>query len=166
PAPGPDEASGVRGDLRAATVREFDDGPYVFGRPRRLLLLRSVEVELEEVRPVVELRRRGLQEGGAVVRLDREAPREDAAVADPGSRDPDPRSIRVRPPSFPNAEREGAPLSVPRIHGERGPDVAGPAHARAAQEVPVVLRDVEQFVRRIGTAVDPVRAAGKGDVAV
>src|SRR2546427_1034196 len=166
PDPGPDEETGMRGDLRIATVREFDDGPHVFRRPRRLFLLRSVEVELEEVRPIVELSRRRLQEGGAVVCLDREASREDAAVADPGSRDPDPRSIRVRPPSFPNAEREGAPLSVPRIHGERRPDVAGPAHARAAQEVPVVLRDVEQFVRRISTAVDPKRAAGKGDMAV
>jgi len=29
-----------------------------------------------------------------------------------------------------------------------------------------VLRDVEQVLRRIGAAVDPMGAAGKGDVAV
>jgi len=166
PDPCPDKETGVRRDLRAATVREFDDGPHVFRRPGRLLLLRSVEVELEEVRPVVELRRCGLQEGGAIICLDREAPRQDAAVADPRSGDPDPRSIQVRLPPCPHAKGEGPPPSVPRIHGERGSDVAGPAHARAAQEVPVVLRHLEQFLGRIGAAVDPVRAAGKRDVAV
>src|SRR2546422_5131393 len=61
PDPGTDEEAGMSGDLRAATVREFDDGPNVFRRPGRLFLLRSVEVELEEVRPVVELRRCGLE---------------------------------------------------------------------------------------------------------
>ncbi len=166
PDPGSCEEAGMRGDLRTATVREFDDGPHVFRRPRRLFLLRSVQVELEEIRPVVELGRCGLEEGGAVIRFDREAPREDAAVADPGSRDPDPRSIRVRPPPFPHAERQGPLPSVPRIRGERGPDVAGPTHARAAQEFPIVLRDFEQFIRGIGPAVDPVRASGEGDVAV
>src|SRR3989454_2994718 len=164
--PGPDGETGMRGDLRTATVCEFDDGPHVFRRPRRLLLLRSVEVKLEEVRPIVELGRRRLQEGGAVIRFDREPAREDAAVADPRSRDPNPWSIRVRLPAFAHAEREGAPLAVPRIDGEGGPDVAGPAYSGTAEEVPVVLRDVEQFFRRIGTAVDPVRAARKGDVAV
>src|SRR5437870_2525507 len=64
----------MRGDLRPATVREFDDGLHVFRRPGRLFFLRPVEVELEEVRSVVELRRRGLQEGGPVIRLDQEAP--------------------------------------------------------------------------------------------
>src|SRR3989475_8947604 len=58
---GADEEAGMSGDLRAATVREFDDGPNVFRRPGRLFLLRSVEVELEEVRPIVELRRCGLE---------------------------------------------------------------------------------------------------------
>ena len=60
PDPGADEETGMRGDLRAATVREFDDGPHVVRRPGRLFLLRSIEVELEEVRPVVELGRRRL----------------------------------------------------------------------------------------------------------
>src|SRR3989475_10372619 len=81
--PCPHEETGMRGDVRTATVREFDDGPHVFRRPGRLLLLRSVGVELEEVRPVVELRRRGLQQGRAIISLDREAPREDAAGAEP-----------------------------------------------------------------------------------
>src|SRR2546426_9014128 len=166
PDPGADEEPGMRGDLRPATVREFDDRAYVVRRPGRLFFLRPVEVELEEVRSVVELRRRGLQEGGPVIRLDQEATCDHAAVADPRSGDPNPRSIRVQSPPFPHAEGEGPLLSVPRIHGERRPDVAGPAHAGAAQEVPIVLRDLEQFLRRIGTAVDPVRAAGKRDVAV
>src|SRR2546426_12294829 len=48
--PGASKEAGMSGDLRAATVREFDDGPHVFRRPGRLFLLRSVEVELEEVR--------------------------------------------------------------------------------------------------------------------
>src|SRR5436309_5817637 len=61
PDPGANEEAGMSGDLRAATVREFDDGPNVFRRPGRLFLLRSVEVELEEVRPIVELRRCGLE---------------------------------------------------------------------------------------------------------
>src|SRR5205823_4374653 len=43
PDPGADEETGMRGDLRAATVREFDDGPHVVRRPRRLFLLRSIE---------------------------------------------------------------------------------------------------------------------------
>src|SRR6058998_3095477 len=106
PDPGADEETGMRGDLRTATVREFDDGPHVFRRPGCLFLLRPVEVELEEVRSIVELSPGRLEEGGAVIRLDGEASREDTAVADPGSRDPDPRSIRVRLPSFPHAERE------------------------------------------------------------
>src|SRR5207245_9743987 len=93
---GPHKEPGVRGDFRAATMREFDDGAHVVRRPRRLFLLRAVEVELEEIRPVVELCRRGRQEGRAIIRLDREATREDATVADPGSGDPDPRSIHVR----------------------------------------------------------------------
>src|SRR5439155_18921533 len=114
PDPGADEETGMRGDLRAATVREFDDGPHVVRRPGRLFLLRSIELELEEVRPVVELGRLRLAEGGAVVRLDREAPCEVAAVADPGSRDPDPRSSRVGLPPFPYAERERPPPSIPR----------------------------------------------------
>src|SRR2546422_2055368 len=145
PDPGADEETGMRGDLRTATVREFDDGPHVFRRPGCLFLLRPVEVELEEVSPVVELGRRGLEEGGAVIRLDREASGQDAAVADPGSRDPDPRSMRVRLPPFPHAEREGPPPSIPRIHRERGPDVPGPTHARASQEISVVLCNLEQF---------------------
>src|SRR2546422_2057442 len=87
-------------------------------------------------------------------------------MADPGSRDADPRSTHVRSPPFSHAKGEGAPPSVPRIHRERRPDVAGPAHPRAAQEVPVVLCHLEQFLRRIGPAVDPMRTAGKGDVAV
>src|SRR5207245_7206717 len=37
PDPCPDEETGVRGDLRAATVREVGDGPHRFPRPRRLL---------------------------------------------------------------------------------------------------------------------------------
>src|SRR5439155_14369416 len=150
PDPGANKEAGMSGDLRPATVREFDDGPNVFRRPGRLFLLRSVEVELEEVRAVIELGRRGLEEGGAIVRLDREASREDAAVADPGSRDADPRSTHVRSPPFSHAKGEGAPPSVPRIHGERGPDVARPTHARASQEIPVVLRDLQEFFRRIG----------------
>src|SRR5437867_1393777 len=133
PDPGANEEAGMSGDLRAATVREFDDGPHVFRRPGRLFLLRSVEVELEEVRAVIELGRRGLEEGGAVIRLDREASREDAAVADPGSRDADPRSTHVRSPPFSHAKGEGAPPSIPWIHRERRPDVAGPSHTRAAK---------------------------------
>src|SRR5207244_4488267 len=61
PDPGTDKEAGMSGDLRAATVREFDDGPNVVRRPGRLFLLRSVEVELEEVRPIIELRRCGLE---------------------------------------------------------------------------------------------------------
>src|SRR2546428_13705191 len=135
-------------DLRAATVREFDDGPHVFRRPGRLLLLRSVEVELEEVRPVVELRRRGLQQGGAIICLDREASREDATVADPRSRDPDPRSIRVRLPPCSDAKGKGAPPSVPRIHCERGADVAGHASGRSATEVPFGDRYLASWLGR------------------
>src|SRR5438093_5715231 len=115
PDPGPDEETGVGGDLRAATVREFDDGPHLVCRPGSHFLLRSVEVELEEVRSVVELRRRGLQEGGPVIRFDQEATCDHAAVTDPRSRDPDHRSLRLRLPPFSHAEREGAPSSIPRI---------------------------------------------------
>src|SRR5205807_414770 len=79
PDPGPGQETRMRGHLRPATVREVDDGPHVFRRPGRLLFLRSVEVELEEVRPILELGRRGLQEGRAVIRLDQEATRYDAA---------------------------------------------------------------------------------------
>src|SRR2546426_2853581 len=61
PDAGTDKEAGMSGDLRAATVREFDDGPNVVRRPGRLFLLRSVEVELEEVRPIVQLRRCGLK---------------------------------------------------------------------------------------------------------
>src|SRR6267143_6638590 len=147
----------MRGDLRTATVRELDPTAHVFGRPGRLFFLRPVEVELEEVRPILELARRGLQEGRAVIRFDREATCEDAAVANPRSRDADPRPIEIRSPPFSHAEREGPPLPIPRIDGKRRPDVAGPSHARAAQEVPVVLRDLEQLFRRIGAAVDPMR---------
>src|SRR5881397_4375509 len=87
-------------------------------------------------------------------------------MADPRSRDPDPRSVRIRLPPFPHSKGKRPPPSIPRIHGERRPDVASPTHPRSAQEVPVVLRDLEQFLRRIGTAVNPVRTAGKRDVAV
>src|SRR2546422_8784672 len=83
-------------------------------------------------------------------------------MADPGSRDADPRSTHVRSPPFSHAKGEGAPPSVPRIHRERRPDVAGPAHPRAAQEVPVVLCHFEQFLGAIGTAVDPLGTAGAG----
>src|SRR5712691_13074956 len=162
PDPCPDEETGMRGDLRTATMREFNDGPHVFRRPRRLLFLWSVEVELEEVRPVIELRRCGFQEGRAGVRFDREATREDAAVADPRSRDADPRPIEVRLPPFSYAERERSPPPVAGIDGERRTDVPGPPHARAAQEIAVVLCDLEQFLRRIGAAIDPVRTSGKG----
>src|SRR2546426_11415789 len=37
PDPGADEETRMRGDLRPATVREFDDGPHVVRRPGRLL---------------------------------------------------------------------------------------------------------------------------------
>src|SRR5438093_4030828 len=100
PDPGADEETGMRSDLRSATVREFDDGSHVVCRPGRLLLLWSIEVELEEVRPVVELRRRGLQECRPIIRFDQEATWDYAAVADPRSGDPDPRSIRIRLPPF------------------------------------------------------------------
>ena len=62
-------------------------------------------------------------------------------------------------PPFSHAEREGPPPCVLRVDGERGPDVARPTYARASQEIPVVFRDLEQFFRRIGTAIDPVGAA-------
>src|SRR5947199_3001761 len=107
PDPGADEETGMRSDLRSATVREFDDGSHVVCRPGRLLLLWSIEVELEEVCPVVELRRRGLQECRPIIRFDQEATWDHAAVADPRSGDPDPRSTRLRLPPFSHAQREG-----------------------------------------------------------
>src|SRR5207249_1514657 len=119
-----------------------------------------------EVAPVLELGRRGLQEGRAVIRLDQEATREDAAMANPCPRDADPRPSRVRTPPFSHPEREGPPPSIPRIDGERRAHVAGPAHTRAAQEIAVVLRDLEQLLRRIGPAVDPMRASREREVAV
>src|SRR5213594_2115604 len=115
----------MRGDLRPANVREFDDGLHVFRRPGRLFFLRPVEVELEEVRSVVELRRRGLQEGGPVIRLDQEATCDHAAVADPRSGDPNPRSIRVQSPPFPHAEGEG------RFCPSRGSTASGDPTSRA-----------------------------------
>jgi hypothetical protein len=156
----------MRGDLRTATMREFDDGPHVFCRPGRLLSLRSVEVELEEVHSILELRRCGLPEGRAIIRFEREATRENAAVADPGSGDADPRPSKVRSPPFSYAEREGPPPAVSRIHGEGRPDIAGPTHTRLVQQISVVLRDLEKFFRRIGPAVDPMRPSGKGEVTV
>src|SRR5205807_10546665 len=87
-------------------------------------------------------------------------------MTDPCPRDADLRPSKVRTPTFSHAEREGPPPSIPRIDGERRADVAGPSHARAAQEIAVVLRDLEQLFRRIGPAVDPMRASGQGQVAV
>src|SRR5437879_7848503 len=87
-------------------------------------------------------------------------------MADPCPRDADLRSSNLRLPPFSYAEREGPPPSIPRVDGERRADVAGPPHARAAQEIAVVLRDLEQLLRRIGPAVDPMRSSGKREVAV
>src|SRR5947208_661884 len=87
-------------------------------------------------------------------------------MTDACPRDADPRPSRVRPPPFSHPEREGPPPAVPRIDGERRADVAGPPHARAAQEIAVVLRDLEQLLRRIGPAVDPMRASREREVAV
>src|SRR5439155_5683966 len=61
---------------------------------------------------------------------------------------------------------EGPPPSIPWVDGERRSDVAGPTHTRAAQEIPVVLCDLEELLRRIGPAVDPMRSSGKREVAV
>jgi hypothetical protein len=144
----------------------FDHGPHVFRRPGRLFLLRSVQVEFEEIRPVFELRRRRFQEGGAIIGFDQQAARDDATVADPRPRDADPRPSRVGSPPLSDAKGEGPPASIPGIHGERRPDIAGPPHTRAAQEVAVVLRDLEQFFGKIGPAIDPMRASGKREVAV
>src|SRR5207245_1654200 len=113
-----------------------------------------------------KLRRPGLQEGRAVIRLDQEATRYDAAMADPCPRHADPRPSRVQTPPFSHAEREGSLPSISRIDGERRADVAGPPHARAAQEIAVVLRDLEQLFRRIGPAIDPMRSSGESEVAV
>src|SRR5438309_10671642 len=60
------EEAGMGGDESPATVGVFDDRPHVLGGPRGLLLLRAVQVELEEVRAVLELRLGGREEGRIV----------------------------------------------------------------------------------------------------
>jgi hypothetical protein len=52
------------------------------------------------------------------------------------------------------------------IDGERRTDIPCPPYSRAAEEIAVVLRDLEQVFRRIGPAVDPMRTSGEREVTV
>src|SRR5213076_1568306 len=157
---------GVRGHEGPSPVGHLHDRPHVLGGPRGLLLLGAVQVELEEVRAVVELRLGGCEEGRAVIRFDVEARLQHAAVRDPGARDPHLRAGRIGPPTFADPEGERSLATVPGVDRLRRPDVAGPTHARVGEEVAVVLRDLKQEGGSVEPAVDPMRPAGEGHVAV
>ena len=128
--------------------------------------LRPVQVELEQVGAVVELADREAQQLVGVVRLPRSGAGHRAGAVQPRPGCPDVREARTTPPPVAHAQAEGAQAPVDRVLHPRRPDVARPAHARRGHQARVALGDGEEPLGRIVDAIDPVGAAGQGQVAV
>lgn len=136
--------------------------PYLVGGERRGLPIGSVEIELDQVGPVVELRRHRRHQGVAVGDLDGAV--EGSGAGDPGAGGAHIGAVASTPPPVAYSQRErpdGAPIVAPG-----GADIPGPPHAGGDQAGSIVLGVPQQRGRLVVEMVDPVGSAGEGEVAV
>ena len=142
------------------------DDPLDLGdRPRTDRRVRAVEIELDEVGPIVELALGGRDERVTVRDLHPELA-QPARSADPrpGGADVGPARPSTRAIADTQRERPLAPVDgIPR-HGR--PDVPCPAHAGQRHQRGVVRCGCDRDLRRVAAPIDPVRAARHREVAV
>ena len=164
--PGAGQPGGVRGDLAAARVYRLHHPAHLVRAERGRGGVGAVQVELDEVGAVVELAERGGEQLVAVPRLHGQARRQQADRGDPGPGGAHVRPVPAALPAVADAEAERPGGGAGRIGAARGADVAGPAHAGAVLQLAVGFGHGEQAIGRVAAPVDPVRAAGQGEVAV
>ena len=141
-------------------------GSDLVDRPRGDVRLRAIEVQLDEVGPVVELAGHGGLELGRVGDLDGPVPLHRPGLEHPRARRPDVRIAGSPTPSIADAQGHGALPAIDRVDPHRRPDVAGPSDAGAGEQPRVRLGDLDETLRRVADPVDPVGTAGQGQVAV
>ncbi|MBY8848627.1 hypothetical protein K7G98_08615 [Saccharothrix sp. MB29] len=133
---------------------------------RRRVAVRAVEVELDQVRAVVELHPRRAEQVRAVRHLDRQTVRQRPGARDPRAGGPQVRPVRAARPRVaqPQAQRPLTARGGVRPAGRA--DVARPPDARAHHQLAVLLGDREQLLARVETALHPLRATGHAEVGV
>src|SRR5580692_8218628 len=154
----------MRGHLRTARVHRLNDPAYLGSGPRRGLRVRPVQVELHEVRAVVELAGRRGEKLVGVTGLDRQPVRERSRHGDPGAGRAHIRSVTTPAPPVPDADAERALDAVVLAPGRA--DITRPADTGPVLQLAVGLGHGYQCFRRVRTAGDPVRAAGQRQVTV
>jgi hypothetical protein len=142
----------------------LDDPGHLVSGPGRGLRIGPVEVELHQVGTVIKLPERGGNQLITVVRLDGQPGGQQPRCRDPGARSPHVRPVPAAPPPVSNGDAQG-PLAT-GIGAPRRPDIAGPPHAAAVLELAVGLRHSKQGLGRVTGPVDPMRTAGKRQMAV
>jgi hypothetical protein len=156
----------VRGHLDAAGMGRGDDGSKLGARPGRDAGLGAVQVELQEICPVVELAERQRQQLVGILRFDRSFAGHRSGPIDPCARGSHMREARPAAPAIPDSEAEGPDPAVNRIGDPRRTYVARPADAGAGHEPAVRLGDGQKPLGRIVYAGDPVGPARQRQVAV
>jgi hypothetical protein len=149
-----------------AGVHGVDYLAHFISRPGRHPPLGPVQVQLDEVGPVVELSQRGGQQPVRILHLDGQAARKRRAFRQPGTRRADVRVLGVSLPAVSQVERERPLLAVARVGPPGRADVADPAHPGADQGRGIPLGGLQQRGRRVGAARYPLRAAWQGQVTV
>src|SRR4051794_36540228 len=126
----------MRGYRRAAVVRCTDGGSDLLDREGGRLAVRPVQVELDEVGPIVKLLLDCGWQIGTVLKFNRESRRQAAGPGEPGAGGADVRAVGRAGPALSQHEAQRA-LAARRIGTARRADVAGPADAGASHQCAV-----------------------------
>ena len=122
------QTRGVRRDLRPSLVGSVDHRPRLVNRPRRCVGIGAVEVQLDEVRTVIELTHGGVEELAGIARFHGETGRECTGLGDPRARGSEvgDRATSRCPPVL-DGQGERTFVTVDRSH--RRPNVSQPPDA-------------------------------------
>ncbi len=156
----------MRGHADTTAVCGLDHCPHLVDGERCRLLVRAVEVELDEIGAVVELAHRRGQKSFTIRHFRAQALGQDACARDPCACCAHIWVLATTGPAIPHSKRQGAFAAIDRVGSCGRTDVTRPAHARRPQEPRVVLSDLHQPLGWIEATLDPVRATRHGQVAV
>src|SRR5262245_409671 len=139
---------------------------HLICRPGSGASLRPVQVELDQIRAVVQLTKSRGQQAVGVSDLNRQPGGPRARFGEPGPGSPDVRVLIATAPAVSQTERERAIAPVAGIRAPRRADIPDPADASADEGGGVLLRCLDQVGRRIAAAGDPLSAALQRQVAM